>query len=76
MICEKIFRSRQGKTVVLRVYSEEGRIEKVEVTGDFFADENDIEYLERSLKELKPAKVEVIGIEVDELLEKVKECIS
>ncbi|MEW9492605.1 MAG: lipoate protein ligase C-terminal domain-containing protein [Candidatus Aramenus sulfurataquae] len=76
MICEKIFRSRQGKTVVLRVYSEEGRIEKIEVTGDFFADENDIEYLERSLKELKPAKVEVIGIEVDELLEKVKECIS
>ncbi|EWG07968.1 MAG: hypothetical protein ASUL_02954 [Candidatus Aramenus sulfurataquae] len=76
MICEKIFRSRQGKTVVLRVYSEEGRIEKVEVTGDFFADENDIEYLERSLKELKPAKVEVIGVDVDELLEKVKECIS
>ncbi|MCI2413647.1 MAG: hypothetical protein MPF33_00110 [Candidatus Aramenus sp.] len=76
MICEKTFRSRQGKTVVLRVYLEGSRIERVEVTGDFFADENDVEYLERSLKELKPAKVEVIGVDVDELLEKVKECTS
>ncbi len=76
MICEKVFRSKQGKTVVLRVYAEGGAIERVEVTGDFFASEEDVEYLERALKELKAVKVTILGVDAEELLEKVKECLS
>ncbi|AKV74503.1 MULTISPECIES: hypothetical protein [Metallosphaera] len=71
MICEKIFRSRAGKTIVLRVT--EGR---VEITGDFFGSEEDLEKLERDLSNLRSSDARILGVDNDELLEKVKECFS
>jgi len=74
MLCEKVFRSKEGKTVILRVYFN-GKIEKVEITGDFFTDEKDLEVLENYLKDLKIPKVEIIGFDPDEILEKIKDCL-
>ncbi|BCS93994.1 hypothetical protein L3N51_00433 [Metallosphaera sp. J1] len=71
MICEKIFRSRAGKTIILRVV--EGR---VEVTGDFFGSEEDLEKLERDLSSLRSSSARILGVDNDELLEKVRECFS
>ncbi|WP_252896671.1 hypothetical protein [Metallosphaera hakonensis] len=74
MICEKVFRSRKGKTVILRVFMDQGL--KVEVTGDFFGSEDDLEILENDLSNVRPSNVKMLGVDGDELLERVKECLE
>ncbi|BFH74247.1 hypothetical protein SJAV_21910 [Sulfurisphaera javensis] len=72
MICEKAFRSRAGKTVILRVYDD-----RVEVTGDFFTTDDNLAKIESYLSMLeKPDNVFILGVEVDELYEKVLECVK
>ncbi|BCU69098.1 hypothetical protein [Stygiolobus caldivivus] len=70
MVCEVSFRSKQGKTVVLRVYSD-----KVEVTGDFFTSEEDLEKLEKCLANgNRECNVYILGVEITELFDAVQEC--
>ncbi|QKQ99180.1 hypothetical protein GWK48_01125 [Metallosphaera tengchongensis] len=72
-ICEKVFRSKAGKTVIVRVFFTPGV--KVEVTGDFFGSEEDLEDLERDLAQLRLSEVKILGLDNQEVLQKVKECI-
>ena len=70
MTCE--FRSKAGKTVVIHVYEDH-----VEVTGDFFTTEEDLEKIEESLKEgKKPENAFILGVDLDELYEKFLECVK
>lgn len=70
MICE--FRSRAGKTVVIRVFED-----RVEVTGDFFTTDEDLEKIEKSLYERKrPTNAFILGVDLDELYEKFLECVK
>jgi len=70
MICQ--FRSKAGKTVVIYIYDD-----RIEVTGDFFTTEEDLERIERSLKEgKKPENVYILGVDLDELYEKFLECVK
>lgn len=75
MICERVFRSREGKTVILRVYIQE-KIERVEVTGDFFGDEEAVEQVERDLASLRLPSSRLLGVDSQELLREVEECLS
>lgn len=72
MICEKTFRSRAGKTVILRVYVD-GRIE---ITGDFFTDEDELEKIEEKLSKGEKPDGIIIGVDLDELYEKYMECVN
>lgn len=73
MICEKVGRSKAGKTYILRVL-EDG---KVEITGDFFTNEEDLRRIEESLKQGKrPEDVYILGVDVNELYEKYRECVE
>ncbi|EHP68185.1 hypothetical protein MetMK1DRAFT_00026080 [Metallosphaera yellowstonensis MK1] len=74
MICERIFRSRAGKTVILRVYIE-NEIKRVEVTGDFFGEEEEVVEAERDLANLKLPSSRLIGVDPQELLKEVEECL-
>ena len=70
MICQ--FRSKAGKTVIIHIYEDH-----VEVTGDFFTTEEDLEKIERSLKEgKKPENVYILGVDLDEFYEKFLECVK
>lgn len=70
MLCETSFRSKQGKTVILRVYDN-----KVEVTGDFFTSEDDLEKLEKCLaKGDRNCDVYILGVNINELFDAVEEC--
>ena len=70
MNCE--FRSKAGKTVIIHIYDD-----NVEVTGDFFTTEEDLEKIEKSLKEgKKPENVFILGVDLNELYEKFLECVK
>ncbi|BFI74231.1 hypothetical protein Stok01_01336 [Sulfurisphaera tokodaii] len=71
MICEKVFRSRAGKTVILRVYDN-----NVEVTGDFFTTDDDLRLIEDSLSKGKRPNAFILGVDIDELYEKFLECVK
>ncbi|ARM74626.1 hypothetical protein [Acidianus manzaensis] len=70
MICEKIGRSKAGKTYILRVY-ENG---KVELTGDFFTSEEELKEVEEKLKRGEKPENVILGLDMDEILEKYQEC--
>lgn len=73
MICEKIGRSKAGKTYILRVL-DDGR---VEITGDFFTSEEDLRKIEEALQQgRKPEGVYILGVDVNELYEKYEECVE
>ncbi|MEM3271576.1 MAG: hypothetical protein QW157_07055, partial [Metallosphaera sp.] len=61
-------------TIILRVFQDVGI--RVEVTGDFFGDEEDLAKLERDLERLSLSDVSILGVDSVELLEKVKECVN
>ncbi|QIW24112.1 hypothetical protein EWF20_08130 [Sulfolobus sp. S-194] len=71
MICEKVFRSRAGKTVILRVYDN-----KVEITGDFFTTDDDLRLIEDSLNRGERPNAFILGVDIDELYEKFLECVK
>lgn len=72
MICEKSFRSKAGKTVILRVFEDH-----VELSGDFFTTEEDLKVIEEKLSKLqKPENVFILGVDTNELYEKVLECVK
>ncbi|AWS00157.1 hypothetical protein [Metallosphaera hakonensis] len=60
--------------MILRVFMDQGL--KVEVTGDFFGSEDDLEILENDLSNVRPSNVKMLGVDGDELLERVKECLE
>jgi hypothetical protein len=69
-MCEVSFRSRQGKTVIVRVYGD-----KVEITGDFFTSEEELEKLEKCLSRgEKNCKAVILGVEISELYSAIEEC--
>ncbi|MEJ2779282.1 hypothetical protein [Stygiolobus sp. RP850M] len=69
-MCEVSFRSRQGKTVIVRVYGN-----KVEITGDFFTSEEELEKLEKCLSRgEKSCKAVILGVEINELYRAIEEC--
>ena len=69
-MCEVSFRSRQGKTVIVRVYGD-----KVEITGDFFTSEEELEKLEKCLSRgEKNCKAVILGVEINELYRAIEEC--
>ncbi|AWR96279.1 hypothetical protein DFR86_01120 [Acidianus sulfidivorans JP7] len=71
MICEKIGRSRLGKTYILRIYDNG----KVEITGDFFTTEEDLKRIEEDLKNgKKPENATILGVDLDELFREYQEC--
>jgi hypothetical protein len=74
MRCEYSFRSKQGKTVILRVF-EDGR---VEITGDFFTTEEDLRRIEEALskREKLDAQPFILGVDIDELYEALNQCLK
>lgn len=69
-MCEVSFRSRQGKTAIVRVYGD-----KVEITGDFFTSEEELEKLEKCLSRgEKSCKAVILGVEISELYRAIEEC--
>lgn len=74
MKCEYSFRSKQGKTVILRVF-EDGR---VEITGDFFTTEEDLRRIEEALsrREKLNSKPFILGVDIDELYDALDQCLK
>ncbi|MFP3204987.1 MAG: hypothetical protein RXS23_06120 [Metallosphaera yellowstonensis] len=58
----------------MRVYIE-NEIKRVEVTGDFFGEEEEVVEAERDLANLKLPSSRLIGVDPQELLKEVEECL-
>jgi len=69
-----VYRSRAGKTVVLYLDH------KVRVTGDFFAEEEDLIKVEEELSQCKKPSREILGVDMEELfsliMENFEHCIG